>query len=137
LAPKQKNNNNHDEENIGKGIVFASSYDTKTGFHHGIHCHNDLNNAKGKLGAILTLGDFDGFEQALLPYATSMSSPNGSLLWADTSNIMHLVRKGTGFRISIVFCNHEFIEIGKRTWDGAQVVTKKDDGTYEPYIPKP
>ena len=122
---------------VGSGIVFASSYDKNTGFHHGIHCHNDWNNAKGKLGAVLTLGDFSGFEQSLLPYATSMSSSNGSLLWADTSDIMHLVRRGTGFRISIVFCNHEFFEIGKRTWDGAQVVTKKnDDGTYEPYTPK-
>ena len=117
--------------------MLISKKHKNTGFHHGIHCHNDWNNAKGKLGAVLTLGDFSGFEQSLLPYATSMSSSNGSLLWADTSDIMHLVRRGTGFRISIVFCNHEFFEIGKRTWDGAQVVTKKnDDGTYEPYTPK-
>ena len=122
---------------VGNGIVFASSYDKKTGFHHGIHCHTDLNNAKGKLGAILTLGSFEGFEQALLPFATSISSPNGSLLWADTSDIMHLVRRGKGFRISIVFCNHEFIELGERTWDGAQVITEiRPDGSYDRYYPE-
>ena len=38
-----------------------------------------------------------------------------------------LMRKGTGFRISIVFCNHEWFETGVRRWDNA--VVYNEDGT--------
>jgi len=50
-------------------------------------------------------------------------------------DIMHMVRKGRGFRISLVFCNYEYYETGERSWDGAQVVSKWADGNYERYCP--
>jgi hypothetical protein len=60
--------------------------------------HRDRNNMRGKLGAILALGAFDGFFQHLLPYGLSVACPHMGLLWADTSDLLHAVGSGTGCR---------------------------------------
>lgn len=125
-------------------FTWEGTYDEATGKHHGIrewaeclpyslprvgvchlHCmfdsrrmcsdvHIDQNNAEGKLGAIIPLGAFEGFFQHMLPYAISIACPHLGVLWADTSKLLHCVSEGSGCRISLVVCNHEFGETGFR-----------------------
>lgn len=109
------------EFGAGNGMTFAGTFDPVKGHHYGIHVHRDKNNSLGKVGAIFTLGSFQGFSQHLLPYGVEIECPNGGLLWADTSDLMHAVGKGTGFRISIVFCNHHWFDFGFRRCDGGTV----------------
>ena len=43
-------------------------------------------------------------------------------LWADSSDLLHAVTPGSGFRISVVLVNYEWAETGVRPEDGGRVV---------------
>jgi len=105
-------------------FTWEGTFDPKTGRHHGIHVHRDHNNARKKMGYIAVLGHFDGFNQLLLPYGTSIACPHMGVLLADTSDVLHAVSEGTGCRVSVVVCNHEFVETGIRRCDGKILVQK-------------
>ena len=102
-------------------LTWEGTFNTRTGEHHGIHVHRDKNNVRGKVGAIFVLGAFDGFEQLLVPYGLSIACPHMGLLLCDSSDLLHGVSPGSGCRISIVICNHEWAETGVRPEDGKVV----------------
>ena len=60
--------------------------------------------------------------QLLMPYGLTVACPHMGLLWADSSDLLHAVTPGSGFRISVVLCNHEWAETGVRPEDGGRVV---------------
>lgn len=87
------------------------------GFELSMYCHRDKNNMRGKLGAIMVVGAFKGFHQLL-----TVACPHMGLLWADSSDLLHAVTPGSGFRISVVLVNYEWAETGVRPEDGGRVV---------------
>ena len=98
-------------------FCFPGTCKPDTHEHHGIHVHRDKNNKRGKMGFIGVLGCFKGFFQFMVPYGISIACPSMGLLCGDTSDMLHSVLPGSGVRISLVVCNHQYVEDGVREWD--------------------
>ena len=102
-------------------VTFEGTYNPQTREHYGICVHRDKNNARRKLGIIITLGCFKGFGQFMLPWGVQIDAGHMSLLWVDDSDILHAVLPGVGTRMSIVLFNHEWVETGVRRDDLKQI----------------
>ena len=82
--------------------------------------HRDNNN--DGWGAILTFGvDWRGFEQGYVTFALELPCPGWSLILGDYRNLLHYVRSGSGFRMSVVIANHKSVtrgedECGREVW---------------------
>ena len=95
-------------------VTFDGTFNPTTNEHYGICVHRDKNNAKRKLGIVLTFGNFSGFEQFQVPFGVRVASKHMSMLWVDDSDMLHAVLPGSGTRMSVVLFNHEWVETGVR-----------------------
>lgn len=103
------------------GFVDQSWFDQDNKMSNGLNYHGDNGNALYKFGAILALGNFNGFHQHYPAFNVTMLAPNFALIIGDYTELWHAVGPGSGFRFSVTLFDHEVNVTGVRALDGYRV----------------